>query len=137
MPTGMAAFRSRRPNPCGTPRRRHVAADNYFLDLFDTALEEGEIIARIGFAIPSRAAYEKFPNPPSRYANAGAMVADFDGAIRFGITGARPCACRAPAFEPALSARLTQRRSTTPNFQPSTSTGTCTPPPSTAPTWRG
>ena len=86
--------------------RRQIAADSYFRGLFDTALEEGEVITRIGFAIPSRAAYEKFPNPASRYAIVGVMVADFDGAIRVGVTGAGPCACRAPAFEAALSARL-------------------------------
>ena len=86
--------------------RRQIAADNYFRGLFDTALEEGEIITRIDLAIPSRAAYEKFPNPASRYAIVGVLVADFNGAVRVGITGAGPCACRAPAFEAALSARL-------------------------------
>ena len=86
--------------------RRQIAADDYFRGLFETALEEDEIITRIDFAIPSRAAYEKFPNPASRYATVGVMVADFDGAVRVGVTGAGPCACRAPAFEAALSASL-------------------------------
>ncbi|MYF50522.1 MAG: xanthine dehydrogenase family protein subunit M [Gammaproteobacteria bacterium] len=86
--------------------RRQIAADDYFRGLFETALEEDEIITRIDFANPSRAAYEKFPNPASRYATVGVMVADFNGAVRVGITGAGPCACRAPTFEAALSARL-------------------------------
>jgi len=86
--------------------RRQIAADDYFRGLFETALEEDEIITRIDFANPSRAAYEKFPNPASRYATVGVMVADFDGAVRVGVTGAGPCACRAPAFEAALSASL-------------------------------
>ena len=86
--------------------RRQIAADDYFRGLFETALEEDEVIARIDFAIPSRAAYEKFPNPASRYATVGVMVADFNGAVRVGITGAGPCACRAPAFEAALSTSL-------------------------------
>ena len=86
--------------------RRQIAADDYFRGLFETALEEDEIITRIDFAIPSRAAYEKFPNPASRYATVGVMVADFDGAVRVGVTGAGPCACRAPAFEAALSTSL-------------------------------
>ena len=86
--------------------RRQIAADDYFRGLFETALEEDEIITRIDFAIPSRAAYEKFPNPASRYATVGVMVADFNGTVRVGITGAGPCACRASAFEAALSARL-------------------------------
>ena len=86
--------------------RRQIAADDYFRGLFETALEEGEVITRIDFAIPSRAAYEKFPNPASRYATAGVMVADFNGTVRVGVTGAGPCGCRAHAFEAALSARL-------------------------------
>ena len=47
---------------------RSIAADDYFQDLFETALEEGEILTRIDFPIPDRAAYRKFPNPASRYA---------------------------------------------------------------------
>ena len=86
--------------------RRQIAADDYFQGLFDTALEADEVITRIDFAIPSRAAYEKFPNPASRYATVGVMVADFNGAVRVAVTGAGPCACRAPAFEAALSANL-------------------------------
>ncbi|MYH16924.1 MAG: xanthine dehydrogenase family protein subunit M [Gammaproteobacteria bacterium] len=86
--------------------RRQIAADDYFRGLFETALEEDEIITRIDFAIPSCAAYEKFPNPASRYATVGVMVADFNGTVRVGVTGAGPCACRAPAFEAALSARV-------------------------------
>ena len=86
--------------------RRQIAADSYFRGLFDTALAEGEIISRIDFAIPSRAAYEKFPNPASRYAIVGVMVADFNGSVRVGVTGAGPCAFRAPAFEEVLRANL-------------------------------
>ena len=56
---------------------RTIAADDYFRDLFETALEEGEILTRIDFPIPDRAAYRKFPNPASRYAVAGVLVADF------------------------------------------------------------
>ena len=85
---------------------RAIAADDYFQDLFETALEEGEILSRIDFPIPDRAAYRKFPNPASRYAVAGVLVADFGGSIRVGVTGAGPCAFRAPAMEAALSADL-------------------------------
>jgi carbon-monoxide dehydrogenase medium subunit len=85
---------------------RTIAADDYFRDLFETALEPGEILARIDFPIPDRAAYRKFPNPASRYAVAGVLVADFGGSIRIGVTGAGPCAFRASAMEAALSADL-------------------------------
>ena len=86
--------------------RRRIAADDYFQGLFDTALEADEVITRIDLAVPGRAAYEKFPNPASRYATVGVMVAQFGDTVRVGVTGAGPCAFRAPAFEEALSAAL-------------------------------
>lgn len=85
---------------------RQIAADDYFQDLFETALEPGEIITRIDFPVPTRAAYRKFPNPASRYAVVGVLVADFDGEIRVGITGAGPCAFRGTALEVALQGNL-------------------------------
>lgn len=86
--------------------RRHLAADAFFKSLFETALEAAEIITAIEFPAPRRAAYRKFPNPASRYALVGVMVAEFDGAIRVGVTGAGPCAFRARAIEEALAADL-------------------------------
>jgi len=81
---------------------RQIAADEFFLDLFETALAPGEIITRIDFPVPQRAAYRKFANPASRYAVVGVLVADFGGRIRVGITGAGPCAFRGTALEEAL-----------------------------------
>jgi aerobic carbon-monoxide dehydrogenase medium subunit len=87
--------------------RRTIAADDYFKDLFDTALEREELITGVAFPIPRRAAYRKFPNPASRYAVVGVFVADFGGGrIRVGVTGAAPCAFRATSIEQALVARL-------------------------------
>lgn len=85
--------------------RRTIAADDYFLDLFETALEPGELIRAVEFPIPRRAAYRKFPHPASRYAVVGVFIADFDGALRVGVTGAGPCAFRATALEEALTRR--------------------------------
>lgn len=87
--------------------RRTIAADEYFKDLFETALEPGEIITRIDFPAPNRAAYRKFPNPASRYATVGVLVAEIDGKVRVGVTGAGPCAFRATALEDILNANLT------------------------------
>jgi carbon-monoxide dehydrogenase medium subunit len=81
---------------------RAIAADDYFQNLFETALTPGEILTRIDFPVPDRAAYRKFPNPASRYAVVGVLVADFGGEIRVGVTGAGPCAFRATAMEKAL-----------------------------------
>ncbi len=82
--------------------RRSIAGDDFFRDLFETALEEGEIITSVEFPIPARAAYAKFPNPASRYAIVGVMAAEVDGAVRVGVTGAGPCAFRSAELEAAL-----------------------------------
>jgi carbon-monoxide dehydrogenase medium subunit len=82
---------------------RRIAADGYFVDLFETALKPGEIVTRLHFPVPDRAAYRKFAHPASGYAVVGVLVADFGGDIRVGITGAGPCAFRCTAFEEALA----------------------------------
>jgi carbon-monoxide dehydrogenase medium subunit len=86
--------------------RRTVAGAEFFLSLFETALQAGEIITAIEFRIPKRAAYQKFPNPASRYAVVGVLVAEFDDGIRVGITGAGPCAYRDGDLEAALDTSL-------------------------------
>ncbi len=69
--------------------RREIAADDYFRGLFETALQEGEIITAIAWPIPKRAGYEKFRNPASRYAMVGVFVAErADGEVRVAVTGA-------------------------------------------------
>lgn len=85
---------------------REIDADDFFVDLFETALKPGEIITGVAFPVPRRAAYRKFPHPASRYAVVGVLVADFGGAIRVGITGAGPCAFRGTALEEALTGNL-------------------------------
>ena len=87
--------------------KREIAADDYFKDLFETALEPGELIREVAFPVPARAAYRKFPHPASRFAVVGVFVADFGGGkVRVGVTGAGPCAFRPAAIEQALSAKL-------------------------------
>ena len=84
-------------------QKREIAGDDFFLDLFETALEPGEIILKLDFPIPRRAAYKKFPNPASRYAVVGVLVAEFANEIRVGVTGAGPCAFRASGIEQVLA----------------------------------
>ncbi|MCH8301452.1 MAG: xanthine dehydrogenase family protein subunit M [Proteobacteria bacterium] len=83
--------------------RREISADDYFKALFETALEPGEIVISVRFAKPERAAYSKFPNPASRYAVVGVMVAETAEGIRVAVTGAAACAYRVTAMEDALS----------------------------------
>ena len=85
---------------------RRIDGDEFFQDLFETALSPGEIVTRIDFPVPTRAAYQKFPNPASRYAVVGVLVADFGGTIRVGVTGAGPCAFRASGLEEILQQNL-------------------------------
>jgi carbon-monoxide dehydrogenase medium subunit len=67
---------------------REIAADDFFTGLFETALEDGEIITAIRFDAPEKAAYEKFRNPASRYAIAGVFVAKTGSGVRVAVTGA-------------------------------------------------
>lgn len=80
-----------------------IDADDFFQGLFETALKPGAIVTSVTFPLPGRAAYEKFPNPASRYAVVGVMVAETNGDVRVGVTGAGPCAYRQRNFEQALA----------------------------------
>lgn len=86
--------------------RREINADDFFKGLFETALEPGEIILGVRFPKPKRAAYSKFPNPASRYAVVGVMVAETAGGMRVAVTGAGPCAFRITAMEQALDKKF-------------------------------
>ena len=87
--------------------RRTIAADDFFCGLFETALEDGEIVVSVSFPVPRRAAYAKFPNPASRYAIVGVMVADTGNGVRVAVTGAADRAFRITAMEAALGDRFT------------------------------
>ena len=82
---------------------REIAADDFFTGMFDTALEEGELILSVSFPIPIDAGYKHFPNPASRYPIVGSFVAKTSGGVRVAITGAGPCAFRVSDFEVALT----------------------------------
>jgi carbon-monoxide dehydrogenase medium subunit len=82
---------------------RTIAADNFFIGMFETLLQPGEIITEITFPVPERAAYCKFRNPASRYAMAGVFVAKTGADIRVAITGAAPCVFRQRDMERTLA----------------------------------
>ncbi len=86
--------------------RRTIAADDFFTGMFSTALEDGEIITEVSFPVPERAAYQKFPNPASRYAMVGVFVAKTKSGIRVAVTGAAPCVFRVPEMEAALAKKF-------------------------------
>ena len=67
---------------------REIAADDYFQGMFDTALDEGEIITAVSFPIPQAANYQKFVQPASRFALVGVFVAKYANGVRVAVTGA-------------------------------------------------
>ena len=86
--------------------KRKIPADSFFKGLFETALEPGEIVTAVSFPVPEKAGYSKFPNPASRYAIVGVMVAKTKGGVRVAVTGAGPCVFRVAAMEKALAAKF-------------------------------
>jgi len=70
-------------------------------------LEPAEIVTRVSFPIPEKAGYAKFPNPASRYAVVGVMVAKTKQGIRVAVTGAGPSVFRVGEMEAALTRSFT------------------------------
>lgn len=94
----------------GPDGARSTAAGDFFIDLFMTDLQPGEIITSI--EVPAlgakRGAYVKFPHPASRYAVIGVcVVLDMEGttckSASIGIAGATAKAMRAPSAEAILT----------------------------------
>ncbi len=90
---------------------RTIKADDFFTGMFETALQAGEIITEIRFAIPpakTGSAYMKLENKASHYAITGcAAVVSLGGdgtcsAASVVITGASVMSTRAKAVEAAL-----------------------------------
>ncbi len=67
---------------------REIAADDYFQGMFETALEEGEIVTEVKFPVPEAAHYEKVIQPASRFPLVAAFIARFSDGVRVAITGA-------------------------------------------------
>lgn len=91
---------------------RAIPADEFFIDIFETDLDEDELITSVSFPIPKAAAYQKFPNPASGYAVVGVFVArtaaenstaaNSGDDIRVAVTGACGVVFRAESMEVAL-----------------------------------
>lgn len=98
--------------PNGT---REIAADDFFTDLFTTALQPNEILTGVRLSVPPGAqqgriatAYAKHPHPASGFAVVGvaaAVMTDNNRSVsvaRLGVTGACAKAQRLTATENAL-----------------------------------
>jgi len=87
--------------------KRRIGADEFFKGMFETALEPDEIITKVQFPKANKAAYQKFPNPASRYALVGVFVSKRGSDIRVAVTGAGAGGVfRVNSFEEALKKRF-------------------------------
>jgi carbon-monoxide dehydrogenase medium subunit len=83
--------------------RREIAADDYFVGLFETALVPGEVIVQVRFPVPLAAGYAKFRSAASRYSIVGVFVVRTAQGVRVAVTGAGEAGVfRAPELEAAL-----------------------------------
>ena len=67
---------------------RTINNDDFFTGMFETSLEDNEILTSIEYEIPEYFKYVKFPNPASRYAVVGVSIAKYDNEVRVAVTGA-------------------------------------------------
>lgn len=97
----------------GASGSRQIAADDFFTDVFTTAMHPGEILTEVRMPAQgagSGGAYEKNPDPASGYAIVGiaVQVQVSGGTIttaRVGMTGLGPKAMRLSAVESALTGK--------------------------------
>jgi carbon-monoxide dehydrogenase medium subunit len=90
--------------------KRRIKADDFFTGMFSTVLEPTEIITKVSFPIPKKAAYQKFRNQASRFALVGVFVAKRGSEIRVAVTGAGSNGVfRVPSFEEALKKRFSPK----------------------------
>jgi len=67
---------------------RSIAAEEFFVSMFQTALKPGEIIKRVHLSIPQSAGYAKFRAAAARYSMVGVFIARTQLGTRVAVTGA-------------------------------------------------
>ena len=67
---------------------RTIKNNELFTNMFETCLEESEVITGINIEIPEYFNYVKFPNPASRYAVVGVAIAKYKNKVSVAISGA-------------------------------------------------
>jgi carbon-monoxide dehydrogenase medium subunit len=87
--------------------KRRIQADDFFVSMFETALEPDEIITRVSFPLTRKCGYEKFKHPASGFALVGVFVSKRGSEVRVAVTGAGANGVfRVPTFEEALKKRF-------------------------------
>lgn len=82
--------------------QREIAADDFFVGMYTTALRDGELITAVRFPLARKAAYAKFRQGASRFALVGVFVAQTALGVRVAVTGAASSVFRQQALEAAL-----------------------------------
>jgi carbon-monoxide dehydrogenase medium subunit len=98
----------------GPRGERQVSVDDFFVDLFQTALREDELLTAITVPLEgdrTASAYVQLENPASGYAIVGAaaqLTVERNRCIeaRVAVGGATPTARRCPSVETALTGRV-------------------------------
>lgn len=68
--------------------QRELSADDFFVGMYTTALQDGEIIVSVSFPIPEKAGWQKFKQPASRFSLVGVFVSKGPAGVRVAVTGA-------------------------------------------------
>ena len=68
--------------------QRKLAAEDFFVGVYTTALNEGEVITAVSFPIPEKAGWQKFKQPASRFSLVGVFVSKGPAGVRVAVTGA-------------------------------------------------
>ena len=84
--------------------QRTIAAKDFFLGLYETALAPDELLVSITFTKPEKSAYYKFRQQASHFALVGVFVAKTAAGVRVAVTGAGPVVFRMKALEEKLDA---------------------------------
>jgi len=83
--------------------QRSIPADEFFLPLFETALNSDEIVSSVSFPVPEKAGWSKFANLASRFAIVSVMVSVRGTSVRVAVAGAKDCVFRVAEMEQALA----------------------------------
>ena len=83
--------------------QRSIPADEFFLPLFETALNSDEIVSSVSFPVPDKAGWSKFANLASRFAIVSVMVSLSGSSVRVAVAGAKDCVFRVAEMEQALA----------------------------------
>jgi carbon-monoxide dehydrogenase medium subunit len=86
--------------------RRRIAADDFFLGLFETALAPAELILQIEFPRHRRSGYCKIAHPASGLVDTGVWITRLRDAVRVAVNGASPCVFRQAELERRLAERF-------------------------------